>query len=941
MPDCEKLAGCLFFNGQLAQMPVLSDRLRTQYCHGDFTVCARYVVCQARGRDAVPGDLFPNQLEKVAALLACAEGDHVPPMAEGQHNPQRHSPGLPSTSTNVVCLRARPYGAWLPLPFILLACGALFGFLLVRPVNHGLVGPVDNLGSVVLDLAAVALCLLGSTGRAGTTLPSESSSPASQGGRTERVCFRNTLNMSSFLVGLGILCWALGDAILAIYAQVLQQPAPAPSVADLAYLSGYPILLCGFLLLPRRPLSRVVRTRILLDGLMLLTAGVTFSWYFILGPTLLQGASNALALIVNVGYPCADLVLLCCLSLMLVRTHEPWQRTGGLILALGIGLTLTVDSVSEYQALQGTYASGGPLDAVWPMSYLIVGLGMWLLRRAAADAAEPSAQPEAHISLPVEVSAFWRSLWPYALVPAVYALLIYAWRSPADPFLQLGVYLGSAVLVVLVLARQVFALAENQEFARNLTRLHRDLLALYHNNTALTEANAQLEVLASTDTLTSLPNRGLLRVRLAEALPQVQRGSEPLGLLLLDLDRFKEVNDTLGHDVGDQLLVQVAQRLVSGVRGSDTVARLGGDEFAVLLPGAGVDGAAAVARNLRAAIEEPYVIDGQRLSIGASVGIAVAPEHGTTESSLLQHADVAMYLAKRGGLGLAFYDQAQDGHDASRLNLLADLQRAITADELVLHFQPEVAVASGEVVAVEALVRWPHPELGMLPPDRFIPLAEQTGLIVPLTEWVLNAALAQVATWAQEGLEVAVSVNLSLRNLRDPHLCETVASLLRRHAVAPDHLCLELTESVLMADVEGTRAVVDQLAGLGVRLAIDDFGTGYSSLAYLSQLPVHELKIDRSFVQHLASGSANQTIVASTIGLGHSLGMKVVTEGVETREAWALLSMMNADLGQGYFLARPAPAPEMAGWLRAVRAARAEGMSKEKSNGHRQAAVLR
>jgi len=262
------------------------------------------------------------------------------------------------------------------------------------------------------------------------------------------------------------------------------------------------------------------------------------------------------------------------------------------------------------------------------------------------------------------------------------------------------------------------------------------------------------------------------------------------------------------------------------------------------------------------------------------------------------------------------YDPTHDGYDATRLGLVGDLRQAIAAGAFTLHYQPKVALDSGRVCGVEALVRWPHPEHGLIPPDRFIPLAEQTGLIVPLTSWVLDEALRQGAAWAASGLEVAMAVNLSLRNLRDPQLCATVAAALARHAVSPGRLCLELTESVVMADVEGTQAVLERLAASGVRLAIDDFGTGYSSLAYLSRLPVDELKIDHSFVQRMASTLQDQTIVASTISLGHSLGLSIVTEGVEDAQTWALLGQMGSDEAQGYYLARPLPAPEAEVWLR-------------------------
>jgi len=432
----------------------------------------------------------------------------------------------------------------------------------------------------------------------------------------------------------------------------------------------------------------------------------------------------------------------------------------------------------------------------------------------------------------------------------------------------------------------------------------------------------QAEWRATHDPLTDLPNRVLLHDRLAEATRHTRHTGSPTALLLLDLDRFKEVNDTLGHAVGDRLLVEVAARLRGVARPSDTVARLGGDEFAVLLPTADAVRVGAVAAALRPALEESVEIDGQTLSVGVSIGSARCPDHGADGTTLLRHADVAMYVAKRGGLGHVAYNPAHDAHDAARLALVADLRRALDRDELTVHYQPKVDAHTGRIAGVEALVRWPHPVHGLIPPDQFIPLAEQTGLIVPLTARVLDATLRQCGAWERAGLSLGVAVNISLRNLRDPHLCAIVEGALRRHGVPAVRLCLELTESVVMADVEGTRATLARLAGFGVRLAIDDFGAGYSSLSYLSRLPVHELKIDRSFVQHMVAQTADATIVASTIGLGHSLGLGVVTEGVEDARTWDALRRMGCDIGQGYYFSRPLPADDLVRWLSSQEVAR-------------------
>jgi diguanylate cyclase (GGDEF)-like protein len=426
------------------------------------------------------------------------------------------------------------------------------------------------------------------------------------------------------------------------------------------------------------------------------------------------------------------------------------------------------------------------------------------------------------------------------------------------------------------------------------------------------------------DALTDLPNRTLFHDRVGQALAVSRREHIPLAVMIMDLDRFKEVNDTLGHASGDELLIQAGVRLRAALRESDTVARLGGDEFGVLLPKV-VDSAAAasVARKLRKALEEPFTIHGLALQIEASVGIALYPEHGDDVHSLLQRADVAMYVAKEQPGGCEIYAKERDDYSPDRLTMLTELRRAIDQGELVLHYQPKAELRSGEVKGVEALVRWSHPVRGLTLPDEFIPLAQKTGVIVPLTFFVLNEALRQCRTWQLEGLDLCVSVNLSARNLLDVHLPDTVGELLGRWEVSPSLLELEITESTILADPIRAMHVLSRLSGMGVRLAIDDFGTGYSSLAYLKRLPVDELKIDKSFVQGMEEDENDAVIVRSTIDLGRNLGLRVVAEGVETAEAWSRLVVLGCDAAQGYYLSRPVPAAELASWLRTSRAERA------------------
>jgi diguanylate cyclase (GGDEF)-like protein len=438
-------------------------------------------------------------------------------------------------------------------------------------------------------------------------------------------------------------------------------------------------------------------------------------------------------------------------------------------------------------------------------------------------------------------------------------------------------------------------------------------------NLELTDANKQLERMATTDPLTDLPNRTLLNDRLEQSLLAADRQKSTLGLLLLDLDRFKEINDTLGHAYGDIMLQQVSWRLRHALRASDTVARLGGDEFAVLVPAVTVAGAQAIAAKILEELAAPFQIEDLALDVGASIGIAIYPEHGGDAATLLRLADVAMYVAKREHAGSAVYSPAEDQHSPHRLVLMSDLRQAISQSALLLYYQPKVDVSSGRINGVEALLRWPKRDNGFIPPDQFIQLAEYTGLIGPLTQWVLETAVRQCRLWQDAGLSLSVAVNLSMRTLHDHQLPADVTRMLHRYGVAPDRLTLEITESALMADMGRALDVIARLGASGVRVAIDDFGTGYSSLGYLKRLPVHEIKLDKSFVLGLGTHAdrRDEAIVRSVIEMAHALERTVVAEGVEHRAAWDKLSRFGCDVAQGYYMSRPLPAAELVRWLAA------------------------
>jgi diguanylate cyclase (GGDEF)-like protein len=425
----------------------------------------------------------------------------------------------------------------------------------------------------------------------------------------------------------------------------------------------------------------------------------------------------------------------------------------------------------------------------------------------------------------------------------------------------------------------------------------------------------QIEKLALYDALTGLANRRLFHDRLEQAFFAAQRNGTGFALMLLDLDRFKEINDTLGHQTGDAVLEHLATRLKTVARATDTVARLGGDEFALVLQGA-ADPASAlfVAERIRRALDDPFLVEGMTLELETSIGIAIFPRHGEDAEQLLKRADIALYASKDVHAPVV-YAIEHDQHSVDGFGLVAQIRDGIENGELIVHYQPEVDLATGETHRVEALVRWEHPDRGLLVPDDFIPLARQSALIRPITRFVLDAALGQCRAWRDAGIEVGVAVNLAGRDLGDSRLEEEVTEALRRYKLEPDVLELEIPESSIISERERIQKMLTRLSERGVRVAVDDFGSGYASLSHLRQLPVDVLKVDKSFVQNIGSDEDDEAIVRSTIELAHSLGITVVAEGVESEDVLQRLRRLGCDLAQGFGLAHPAPADEVTEWL--------------------------
>jgi len=629
---------------------------------------------------------------------------------------------------------------------------------------------------------------------------------------------------------------------------------PPATAADALWLALYPLSYVAIALLVRQRVRRV-RPSQALDGIV-----VALSLIALVAALALPGAVSAtdtFGLVVNVAYPVGDAVLLACLIGMLTLLDWRPDRTA---VILGAGILLSAGGDVGYLVLVSHGVDErnlGVLEALWPVGALLMAWSAW--------APSPRRRPE----VPEGIRA---------LVMAAGALAVAIIVLAAGQFTALGATAGLVAIAALLAAAA------------------RGVLA-FRDSLQLAESRRQ----ALTDELTGLPNRRLFNDRLRTAIADARASGRPAAVLLMDLDRFKEVNDTLGHDSGDRLLRAVATRLSRALRANDTAARFGGDEFAVLLPGVGsVDDAVRIARSLETAVGAPIPLEGLSISTEVSVGIALCPDHGREVELLVRRADMAMYVAKRAHTGCEVFTEEHDGHTPERITLVAELRRALEGDELVVHYQPKVDLSSGRVSGAEALIRWHHPTRGLVPPGDFIPAAEQTALIRPLTLHVLDNALSEVGRWRGRGHDITIAVNLSVCHLLDDGLPSDVGALLRKWSVPPTALELEITEGTLMADPRHALETLTKLSAMGVRVAIDDFGVGYSSMEYLRRLPVDVLKIDKSFVLAMGRDASCATIVRSMIELGHNLGLRVVAEGVEDVAAIARLRRLGCEYAQGF-----------------------------------------
>ena len=670
--------------------------------------------------------------------------------------------------------------------------------------------------------------------------------------------------------GAAIACWALGHG----YADAFPPPSPAPafSPVDACYLGFFPLMYAALWLRGRHRGEGSSMTT-WLDGLTGALSIAAIASALAFEPVVALTGGDPAAITVELAYPTGDVLLMgSALAALLVHGWRGDRATG--LLAAAMAVAAVADTSSLVDLAVGVSDHGRILGTCWPLAALLVAAAAW---HEPADPREDAAAGSLRAQVPTGVCA--------ALAVLVLVL------DNVRPVNGLAGVLATAAMSVIIVR---LALADRQTGALERNRM-----------------------LARTDDLTGLANRRGFYEEGEERIAEALGAARSIALLLIDLDRFKELNDTLGHAAGDDLLRDFARRLRDAMPRVALLSRLGGDEFVVLLPdGSDETHARRAARRLAESLDAPFEVDGLRTNVRASVGAAVGPRDGTSRAELLRHADIAMYQSKTRKTELEVYVPEEDRHSRERIELAGQLPAAIDRDELVLHFQPKVELATGHVTGAEALVRWRHPSRGMLGPNEFLPLAEQHGLMRRLTLQVLRQALRQQAAWRKDGIALQVAVNISAANLLDPAFPGDVAEVIRRQATPGGALVFELTEDTLMADPQRALDVLAQLGEMGIGLALDDFGTGYSSLAHLKRLPVQELKIDRSFVLDMTTDAEDAVIVRSTVDLARNLGLHVVAEGVETAEAYEQLAASGCHAAQGYHLSRPLPAPELTRWLR-------------------------
>jgi diguanylate cyclase (GGDEF)-like protein len=721
------------------------------------------------------------------------------------------------------------------------------------------------------------------------------------------------------VLAAAVLVYAVGDIIWMVLEVGLGR-SPFPSAADIFYLAFYLIFLVGVLLLPMKALNTGEWLKRALDMGVVMLAAILGFWNFFIAPlaTASPGQST-LGQLLSMAYPAGDLVLVWALLMLLYYRAENQSGGSVLLLAASTCVLILTDCSFSYQSFLGIYVSGGYVDLGWILAFSLTGLaGLWQ-----GLSAQPGQKTIPILPFSTRLSGLtWLlNYLPYAWLLLAYAILARSYYHPSSMgFAQLA--LGVGVIIALVIIRQVLTLRENDRLLGQLQQaigqVQLQAADLEKTNRVLQievaerkHAEEQLAYDVLHDMLTGLPNRTLFVDRLERAIEYTRRRADcPFSVLFLDLDYFKVINDSLGHSVGDRLLISIARRLEDCLRASDTVARLGGDEFVILLDNTLQDNAVIlVANRIQEELRKVFIISGHNIYITTSIGIVPSVQGYERPEDLMRDADLAMYHAKAQGKARSEIFNANMRTQAiSRLELENELRHALEHGEFLLHYQPIVDLRSSRIIGFEALLRWQHPRRGLLPPAEFLTIAEESGLILPIGHWVLHEACSQVKKWQQNFSQMnnmTINVNIAGKQFAQPDFVEQIQNVLAETGLSPESLKLEIIESVLIDNYAAANGKFSRLNEIGVQLEIDDFGTGYSSLGYLQHFPIHTIKIDRSFVKEMGGGNKASELVRAMVSMAHELGMDTTAEGVETEEQLNELKNLTCQYGQGYLLSRP------------------------------------
>ncbi len=788
-----------------------------------------------------------------------------------------------------------------------LAVAFLIAFpLLVAIIAIDVFGPTDQIRLIATDILypivnlAAALCLIGAA----------------------RISFRRSrrLGVAWTVLACAQISFVIADVIWAVI-EVGLKTQPFPSIADGFYLIYYPLFLLGIFMLPSRQFSPGELVKSLLDMGIVLIAATLFFGCYIFGPLMAaNGDESWFVKTLTVAYPVGDLVLIAGLLVLFYRRSQSIQVGIFALLTVGILAMIATDCLFSLQTIEGIYISGGPVDIGWLFSYIFTALA-GVLQIIRVQVAGPSEDPTEPVRSSKSKFDVLLSYFPFAWIVAAYLLLIND-RVSALPVNFSALAVGVGLMIALVLIRQVIALNENfQLFYRlqqSLEQIQKQAGKLEETNRVLKNeiyerkrAEQRLTYDALHDALTGLPNRALFMDRLGRSIETVKRRPDyQFSVLFLDLDQFKLINDSLGHNFGDEILILIGHRLKLCARSSDTVARLGGDEFVILLEDTkDVDAVKLVAARIQEEINLPFHIEGRHIYVSTSIGVVPDIRGYDRSEDVLRDADIAMYRAKElGKARFEMFDTNLRTEVISRLELENDLRDALENQELILHYQPILSLPNNQIIGLEALCRWMHPKRGLMLPREFIPVAEETALIIPIGKWILQEACSRVKGW-QESIPSArsltINVNISGRQLAQPDFTDMVKQVLKNTGLEPTSLRLEITESVLVDNAAIENTVLTQLAEMGIQFQVDDFGTGYSSLGYLRNFPIHTIKIDQSFVQEIGAESNNASLVRTIVTMAHDLGLEAVAEGVETEEQLRELKNYDCKFGQGYLLSVP------------------------------------